>query len=435
MSQNSERAVDEFIWSRNAQPQMVGHWASRSRVSEVSRKLLLILASLLMSVGCFDQSTRVPDAPVVAGGVTSCSGQHGVFLQSGDMKDSRADHTATILPDGKVLFAGGYSSSTYVEDVILDSSEVYDPSDRSFHETGKMTSARSEASATQLPDGRVLITGGFDQGRYVGLGGIPRVPISTTEIFDTKSNLFTASSPMLTARYAHSSVLLDNGKVLIAGGSCQPERFFGILWGGACSPELYDPKKGTFSNADPSGAGHNEERALALVDGKVLLFCAGTSAELYDSKSGRFTRTGDMRQRMDSCRGNLLKDGRVLVLGMTREGDTMRAVPVWREQIYDPKSGSFSWLEDPPLKIYEPVTAPIDGVGVLLSGDVRPDYENVLSSVMFDSATNQYSVVGSQHPLRDGFTATRLSDGTILIAGGMSGSLPYNVQRAIRFCP
>jgi hypothetical protein len=106
------------------------------------------------------------------------------------MIGSRADHTATLLSDGRVLLAGGYSSSTYVEDEILDSSEVYDPPYRNFHEAGKMTSVRSEAFATQLPDGRVLIAGGFDQGRYVGLGGIPRVPINTTEIFDPKTNLF-----------------------------------------------------------------------------------------------------------------------------------------------------------------------------------------------------------------------------------------------------
>jgi len=123
------------------------------------------------------------------------------------------------------------------------------------------------------------------------------------------------------------------------------------------------------------------------------------------------------------------------MLGMTREGDTMSGVPMWREQMYDPKSGTFSWLGDPPLKIYDPVAASFDDVRVLISGDVRPDYDNVLSSVVFDSATNEFSVVGSQHPLRDGFTATTLTDGTILIAGGMSSSLPYNVQRAVLFCP
>jgi len=101
----------------------------------------------------------------------------------------------------------------------------------------------------------------------------------------------------------------------------------------------------------------------------------------------------------------------------------------------DPKPSTFSWLRNPPLEIADPIPASIEGDRVLISGVVNPDYDNVLSSVMFDSTTNQYSVVGSQHPLRDGFTATTLTDGTILIAGGMSGSLPYNVQRAVLFCP
>jgi hypothetical protein len=400
----------------------------------IVRKPFLIAAALFVATGCLDQSTPVPEATVAARSEMSCSGKHGVFVPTGEMRDSRADHTATLLSDGRVLFAGGYSSVTYEEDTILDSSEAYDPSDRKFHETGKMTSLRSEAAATRLSDGSVLITGGFDQGRYVGLGGVPRVAVKTTEIFDPRTNLFTAAAPMLSARYEHSGVLLENGKVLIAGGSCQPERFIGVLWGSACSPELYDPAKGTFSKADNSEAVHNEERALALTDGKVLLFCAGTTAELYDSKSRRFTRTGDMRQRMDSCRTTLLRDGRVLVLGTTREGDTMRSEPVWRVQIYSPASGTFSWLANPPLKIYEPVPAAIDGDRVLISGDVRPSYDNVLSSVIFDPAKNEYSVVGSQHPLRTDFSATTLSDG-ILIAGGMSASLPYNVQRAVLFCP
>jgi len=75
-----------------------------------------------------------------------------------------------------------------------------------------MTSARSEASAARLADGRVLITVGFDQGQRVGLGTISRVPINTAEVFDPKTNIFTATSPMLKARYVHSSVLLEDRK-------------------------------------------------------------------------------------------------------------------------------------------------------------------------------------------------------------------------------
>ncbi len=296
----------------------------------VGRKLLLILTFLLVTAGCFDKSTRVPEAPVAASDVTSCLGQHGVFVSTGEMIGSRADHTATLLSDGRVLMAGGYLSSYFVEHAVLDTSEVYDPSAHTFHETGKMTSARSEAAATRLPDGRVLITGGFDQGHLVGLGSVPRVPVKAAEIFDPKTDMFTASSPMLFARYAHSSVLLQNGTVLIAGGSCLAENFVSIAQGGACGPEVFDPDKGTFSIADASGGAHNEEDAVMLANGEVLLFCAGTSTELYNSTSGKFTRTGDLPERLDSCVGTLMQDGRVLVLGNTRIGNVTREPPHWQ---------------------------------------------------------------------------------------------------------
>lgn len=434
MSQNSARAVGIHPVAKRT---VINSGVLGFEVSGIRgrSKLILIVASLLISAGCFDQSTRVPEAPVAAGGVTSCSGQHSVFVPTGEMIGSRADHTATLLSDGRVLFAGGYLSSYFVEHAVVDTSEVYEPSAHTFHETGKMTSARSEASATRLPDGRVLITGGFDQGRFVGLGSIARVPVKTTEIFDPKSDVFTASSPMLSPRYAHSSMLLKNGKVLIAGGSCQAENFMGVAQGGACGPELFDPDKGIFSMADASDAPHNEEDAIVLVDGNVLLFCAGTAAELYDSKSGQFTRTGSLSERLDSCVGTLLQDGRVLLFGNTRIGNVTREPPHWQAEIYDPKIGSFSKLGNPPLEINDPATATIESDRVLVSGEVNPDYYNILSSEVFDSSRNEFSVLGAQHPHRIGFTATTLTDGSVLIAGGSSVSLPYNVQRAVLFCP
>jgi hypothetical protein len=340
----------------------------------VFRKLLLVTTFLLATTGCFDKSTPVPEAPVAAGNVNSCSGQHQVFISTGVMVGSRADHTATLLADGRVLLAGGFLSSYFVEHAVLDTSEVYDPSARTFQETGKMTSARSEAAATRLADGRVLITGGFDQGRD-RLGLVPRVPTSKAEIFDPKTNLFTATGSTRNGRYGHSSVLLESGKALIAGGSCQAE--IGAGWGGACSPELYDPDKGTFSGADSSGYAHNEETAIVLADGRVLLACAGIAA-----------------------------------------------VP-----------GTFSWLDNPPLEISYPVPASVDDTRTLISGVVGPDYFNVLSSEIFDSAGDKFSVLGAQHPARSGFTETALKDGTILIAGGSSSSLPYNDRRAVLFCP
>lgn len=127
---------------------------------------------------------------------------------------ARAFHTATLLKDGRVLIAGGLSliggSLTPVA-----TAEIYDPSQSGFRNAAGLPETRGRVShtATLLPDGRVLLAGGYGQGE----GGL-RVPLATAEIFDPTTGRYTAAEQMRIARVNHTATLLFDGRVLLVGG-------------------------------------------------------------------------------------------------------------------------------------------------------------------------------------------------------------------------
>jgi hypothetical protein len=153
----------------------------------------------------------------------------GTFSPTGSMKSRRWGHTATLLQDGRVLIAGGKSpkESTYA------SVELYNPSSGTFTSTGSMQTSRRSHTATLLPDGRVLVTGGLEQNDI----GIPGKTLSSTELYDPGTGKFTPNGSMGDRRDGQTATLLDDGRVLIAGGS-----YIGDAGGvRLTSAELYQP--------------------------------------------------------------------------------------------------------------------------------------------------------------------------------------------------
>jgi Kelch motif len=147
----------------------------------------------------------------------------GAFIATGSMVHPRLSHTATLLNDGRVLITGGFTYPAGNEP--LRQAELYDPATGTFSPTGSMSIARSWATATLLPDGRVLIAGGYESR-----------DLATAEIYDPATETFSATGNMAAARRGHSATLLSNGRVLINGG--------GQLGGG--KPEFHCP--GHFAN-------------------------------------------------------------------------------------------------------------------------------------------------------------------------------------------
>jgi hypothetical protein len=152
------------------------------------------------------------------------------------MNDARTGQTATLLPNGKVLVAGGGNGTT-----ILSTAELYDPTTGVFSPTGTMTTPRLFATATLVGDGRVLIAGG---GSIVG--NCSGCSVASAEIYDPASGTFSSVANMGYPRRGHIAILLPNGNVLVAGGIddglADPERFLS-------SAELFDPETLNFSPA------------------------------------------------------------------------------------------------------------------------------------------------------------------------------------------
>ncbi|HUW17563.1 MAG TPA: kelch repeat-containing protein, partial [Actinomycetes bacterium] len=148
--------------------------------------------------------------------------------------------TATLLADGTVLAtAGSYFGGP------LSSAQLYDPSSGSWIATANLVESRSGHTATLLPDGRVLVAGGaIARCDSTTTGGCieTNAPVSgelaSAEVYDPGNRSWTAAANMVETRGGHTATLLPDGRVLVAGG-------YSPIGEVLASAELYDPGSGS----------------------------------------------------------------------------------------------------------------------------------------------------------------------------------------------
>ncbi len=243
----------------------------------------------------------------------------GTFTATGSMSSAREDATATLLTDGKVLITGGvtFASSTS-GGYVLASAEIYDPTTGSFTEVGNMNVPRAFHSATLLPNGQVLIAGG----QYATDG---TNSTNQAELFDPSNNTFTLTGSMATPRWGQTATLLFDGQVLVAGGDDNGPVNTAEIYdptSGSFSP-TGDMAIGTGRESHTATLLSNGQ--VLLTGGWTKAGSGGVTvtntAELFDPPTGTFAATGSMSTERTFHLASLLSSGQVLVTGFSQTGE------------------------------------------------------------------------------------------------------------------
>lgn len=266
-----------------------------------------------------------------------------------------------------------------------------------------MSVARLGPTATLLDDGRVLIAGGASD--------------ATAEIYDPSSGRFarTRGDMQVAGRKQHTATLLRDGRVLIAGGS------------DLASAELFDPKTETFVSIGNMPVERSYHTATLLKSGQVLIVGGAQrelkgvdAALLFDPTTSRFAVAGTLKTNRRGHSASLLNDGRVLIAGGSSDDPSDAFLNT--AEIYDPSTGTFS-LTGLMLKGRESHAATVLPNGsVLISGGRgrnTPSFDviTLAESELFNPATGRFNPTGSMVTARSEHTATLLPSGLVLIVG------------------
>ena len=337
-------------------------------------------------------------------------------------------HQAFSLADGTILSLGG-SAATASSEVLQSNSEVFrfDPESQIWSSIGEIGLGRSGGSIVGLPDERVLIVGGSP-----GNGNDTEAALSADNrviIFDPARGTSTPTTDLGYPVVDAAAVLLENGQVLLTGGSTEDEASQTVAYS---TTMRYDPQREQWDEMAPMAINRVNHRMTLLDDGRVLVTgglewdpVAGgynnlARAAIYDPAADQWEELPEMQHARQLHSAVRLADGRVLIVGgFTNEsvGTNVSA------EIYDPASNSWTDADLPPGD-HSGITSAVsmaDGTVMVMGGGFYFQ-GNSRAVSRFDPATNTWTALAPMALQRSLHQTVVLPDGQILVIGGSSAN-------------
>jgi hypothetical protein len=374
---------------------------------------------------------------------------------SPSMSQPRAGHEAIALGDGplddrtKVFISGG-GEGTIIVPLATKSTELYNPTARTFEAGPDMSVERIEHRAVRLDDGKVLITGGCDTAGVVH---------SSCEIYDHDAGTITPVASMNEPRLGHQISLLNDGRVLVTGGFSDWQnagtQFVAVLNTAQRSAEVYDPQTDTWTPLADMQDDRGGHEHVTLADGRVLVISGINGGQTDPTFGGgqwpSFTATCDyfdpttdsfspapslvsgpflLSQGRGFFGASLLGDGTVLLTGgMYDAGQSVGAANTSECMLFD--GVSWTTTGSLPLSIagHKQLTLP-SGEAFLsggwnnattLTGVANAGYHDGTVYTASSGIGENAGLPGSFTVTRGNHTMTQLYDGTLIVLGGSDG--------------
>lgn len=330
------------------------------------------------------------------------------WTDTGSLVDPRFGHTATLLADGRVLAAGGCATAKDPLDGPCEahtvSAELFDPSTDTWAATGSMIEARATHTATLLDDGRVLAAGGCLTPSDVRTCSAT----TTSEFFDPDTGSWSAAALLGEVRRLHSATRLDDGRVLVVGGLDENQTL--------SSAEIFDPGSGMWSTTVPMSTPRYGHTATRLAGGRVLVTggedAVGpsasplASAELFDPVSETWTAVGSLSDAREFHTATLLTNGMVLVAG----GSGPVGTSIRSAETFDPSTATWSSAAAMPIDRVLHAGRRLDDGRILVAGGASSDGSGIFPTIallrgtadIYDPASDRWTSAGNMAESRSG---------------------------------